>query len=70
MSLITHYCKCGNGLNCTIVHSALKLQELVKERINELKKLQLTEHPLEHIGGCEYKQRYKEFQSLIEESEK
>ena len=52
------------------MEQAIKIQELVKERIKEVDKLLLTEHTLEHIGGCEYKQRREEFISLVEKSEK
>ena len=35
MSLITHYCKCSDGLNCPIIQSAIELQELVEAKINK-----------------------------------
>lgn len=43
MSVIVHYCICAKGLECTVTQNALKLQELVKEKINILTLLDMLD---------------------------
>jgi len=71
MSLIVHYCRCSEGLNCSIIQQAVKLQESIKEYINLPESKYIIEECQEWASYKSGQQDILEkVQSLIEELEK
>ena len=52
------------------LEQAQKAVYIIMDRIKELDKLLLTDHPLEHISGCSYKEELQQLHSILQKAMK